>query len=224
MASLPLHTAVLLSFLRSNPFLRSRAILAVAFGLLATALGRPSLQAQPSFVAVGEGGVILTSPDGATWTSRVSGTAARLRAATAKSGTLIVVGQAGTVLTSPDGITWTSIVSGIPEGLRGVAASASLAVAVGGQTTGRIFTSPDAVTWTEVLLGTPAGALRGIAYDGTRFAAVGAGGSILTSTDGATWVARTSGTAERLDGIVWTGSAFEVISTTASFSAVPTAV
>jgi hypothetical protein len=217
MHPLPLHAAISPSFFRSRRVPLARAFLALALGLIAAALGSPSLQAQPLFVAVGEGGTILTSADGATWTSRVSGTAARLRAATAKSGTLIVVGQAGTVLTSPDGVTWTSIPSGITEGLRGVAASSSLVVAVGGQLTGRIWTSPDAVTWTEATLAAAAGTLRSIAFDGTRFAAVGAAGSILTSVDGATWVARTSGTAERLDGIVWTGTAFEAISNTGKF-------
>ncbi|MEN9813273.1 MAG: hypothetical protein RL479_1959, partial [Verrucomicrobiota bacterium] len=196
--------------------LPGRRTLGLLLGGLAV-VATPVTLAQPLLVAVGENGTILTSPDGVTWTSQGSATTARLRAATLLRDTLVVVGQAGTVLTSPDGFTWTSIVSGIPEGLRGVAASASLAVAVGGQTTGRIFTSPDAVTWTEAILATPAGPLRGIAYDGTRFAAVGAGGSILTSVDGATWVTRTSGTAERLDGILWTGSAFEVISNTGKF-------
>ncbi|MFM9092917.1 MAG: YDG domain-containing protein, partial [Verrucomicrobiota bacterium] len=192
-------------------------VLGLLLGGLTAVVATPVTLAQSQLVAVGENGTILTSPDGATWTSRGSGTVARLRAATVMSGTLIVVGQAGTVLTRPDGLTWTSIPSGITEGLRGVAASASRAVAVGGQTTGRIFTSPDAVTWTEAILAAPAGALRGIAFDGTRFAAVGASGSILTSVDGATWVPRTSGTVERLDGIVWTGSAFEVISNTGKF-------
>lgn len=203
--------------LRQPVLPRPRGVLALALALLAAVLASPSLEAQPLLVAVGEGGAILTSADGATWTPRVSGTTARLRAAAVQAGTLVVVGQAGTVLTSPDGITWTSIASSIPEGLRGVAASATLVVAVGGQTTGRIFTSPDAITWTEAVLGETVGALRGVAHDGTRFAAVGAGGSILTSVDGATWVARSSGTAERLDGIVWTGSAFEVISSTGKF-------
>ena len=186
-------------------------------GTLAALVATPVTQAQPQMVAVGQNGTILTSPDGATWTSRVSGTSARLRAVTAKGATIIVVGQAGTVLTSADGVSWTPVTSGIAEGLRGVAASSTLVVAVGGQTAGQIFTSPDGATWTQASLAAPAGALRGVAHNGTQFAAVGAGGSILTSTDGTTWVARTSGTAERLDGIVWTGSAFEVISSTGKF-------
>ncbi len=186
-------------------------------GTLAALVATPVTQAQPQMVAVGQNGTILTSPDGATWTSRVSGTSARLRGVTVKGATIIVVGQAGTVLTSADGVSWTTVTSGIAEGLRGVAASSTLVVAVGGQTTGQIFTSPDGATWTQASLAAPAGALRGVAHNGTQFAAVGAGGSILTSTDGTTWVARTSGTAERLDGIVWTGSAFEVISSTGKF-------
>ncbi len=191
--------------------------LALVLSVLASLLVAPAMQAQSQMVVVGGAGTILTSPDGATWTPRVSGTTSQLRSITVKGSTLIVVGQAGTVLTSADGVTWNSAVSGFSEGLRGVAASASLVVAVGGQTNGRIITSPDAVTWTEAILTTAPGALRAVAHDGTRFAAVGAGGSILTSTDGASWTAQTSGTVERLDGIVWTGSAFEVISSTGKF-------
>jgi hypothetical protein len=38
------------------------------------------------FVAVGEGGTILTSPDGASWTRRTSGTSNRLRGVTYGNG------------------------------------------------------------------------------------------------------------------------------------------
>jgi hypothetical protein len=56
-----------------------------------------------TFVAVGRGGAILTSPDGATWTQRTSPTSNSLYGATYGNGTFVAVGYDGTILTSPDG-------------------------------------------------------------------------------------------------------------------------
>ena len=53
------------------------------------------------FVAVGDGGVILTSPDGVNWTARVSGTYNSLFGVTYGNGTFVAVGDGGTILTSP---------------------------------------------------------------------------------------------------------------------------
>ncbi|MBL9202110.1 MAG: hypothetical protein JNL39_16480, partial [Opitutaceae bacterium] len=58
------------------------------------------------FVAVGDGGTILTSPDGVVWTKRQSGTVKSLRAVVWGSDSYIAVGDGGTVLQSPDGVTW----------------------------------------------------------------------------------------------------------------------
>jgi len=54
-----------------------------------------------TFVAVGEGGVILTSPDGVTWTKRASGTENTLHGVTYGNGTFVAVGEGGVILTSP---------------------------------------------------------------------------------------------------------------------------
>jgi hypothetical protein len=53
------------------------------------------------FVAVGEWGTILTSPDGVTWTARTSGTSNLLYDVTYGNGTFVAVGEWGTILTSP---------------------------------------------------------------------------------------------------------------------------
>lgn len=58
------------------------------------------------FVAVGDQGVILTSPDGQQWTQRHSGTSVRLRGVTLGSGLFVVVGDGTTVLLSHDGREW----------------------------------------------------------------------------------------------------------------------
>jgi len=49
-----------------------------------------------------------------------------------------------------------------------------------------IFTSPDGVTWTERATGVDH-ALRDVTWTGSRFVAVGDGGTVLTSPDGVDW-------------------------------------
>lgn len=59
------------------------------------------------FVAVGEGGLIATSPDGLAWTARASGVATALNRVTATYAGFVAVGDAGVALAgSADGRTW----------------------------------------------------------------------------------------------------------------------
>ena len=64
------------------------------------------------YVAVGNGGIILTSSDGVTWYPRNSGTTASLLAVVWDGaewvvvGTLPDAGSSGITLTSPNGINW----------------------------------------------------------------------------------------------------------------------
>jgi hypothetical protein len=103
------------------------------------------------FVAVGEGGAILTSPDGVSWTARTSGTGNDLSGVTYGNGPSWRWGTGGAILTSPDGVSWT----GGPRGrhdLYGVAYGNGTFVAVGDR--GTILTSPDGVSWTQRTSGT----------------------------------------------------------------------
>jgi len=58
---------------------------------------------------VGDGGTILTSPDGATWTPRTSGTTYPLRRVTWTGSVFLAVGSTGRLLRSPDGVAWTTL-------------------------------------------------------------------------------------------------------------------
>jgi uncharacterized delta-60 repeat protein len=165
------------------------------------------------FIAVGQDGTILTSPEGFAWTRRTSGTTKRLRGAAASGNLIVTVGEIGTVLTSPDGATWTARTSGTAEGLRAVAASPTRFVAVGGATGSLILFSTDGIVWSQATVPV-LGALRGIAYGNNTFVTVGQAGTILISSDGLTWSSFSSGTTDRLDGIVWTGSQFLTVSQT----------
>jgi len=70
-------------------------------------------------VTVGNGGTILTSTDGTTWTSRTSGTSQHLHGVTYGNSNFVTVGNGGTILTSTDGTTWTSGTSGTSSDLWG---------------------------------------------------------------------------------------------------------
>jgi hypothetical protein len=99
-----------------------------------------------TFVAVGSGGTILTSPDGVTWTARTSGTYNPLSSVTYGNGTFVAVGGSpyysgsGTILTSPDGANWTAQTSSTSIPLYGVTYGNNTFVAVGDR--GAILTSP----------------------------------------------------------------------------------
>ena len=72
------------------------------------------------FIAVGQEGVILTSSDGAIWTSRTSGSSGVIWNIYYENSTFVGVGASGTILTSSDGTTWTSRTSGTTEKFRRV--------------------------------------------------------------------------------------------------------
>ena len=73
-----------------------------------------------TFVAVGQSGTILTSTDGATWTSRTSGTSNYLYDVAFGNSTFVAVGASGTILTSTNGTSWTTRTSGTTNALYGV--------------------------------------------------------------------------------------------------------
>jgi hypothetical protein len=60
-----------------------------------------------NLVAVGDNGIIRTSPDGITWSGRTSGVPYHLRGVAFSGSLWVAVGDSGAVLTSPDAITWT---------------------------------------------------------------------------------------------------------------------
>jgi hypothetical protein len=53
--------------------------------------------------------------------------------------------------------------------------------------------------------------LHGVAWSGTQFVVVGAGGTILTSPDGNAWTPQHSGTLQNLDDIIWSDTQFVAV-------------
>jgi hypothetical protein len=156
------------------------------------------------FAAVGAAGVIVTSPDGVTWTPRTSHTTKTLAAVAWCTAQFVAVGNSGVVDTSPDGVTWTLQSSGTTNFLDGVGCSGSMIVVGEGSDDkdGEIVSSPDGVTWTQRPQSTSNGVF-GIAWSGALFVAVGFNGIAYTSPDGMSWTARTSHSTDSLNAVTW---------------------
>lgn len=149
-------------------------------------------------------GVIYTSPDGVTWTTR-SGAFSYLgnvQASFVNNHFTLIGKQNGSnqisVQTSPDGITWTAkgllgTASNSPAGYGGIIYAAGLYVApLQGSTSSQvnqIQTSPDCVTWTVRTI--PAWQIYSVQYGNGKFVALATSGtsvpSAYTSSDGITW-------------------------------------
>ena len=109
-----------------NPVPTGKPLSAIAYG-------------NNQFVSVGDTGTIVTSPDGLTWTSRISGTSNTLYAIASGNNRFVAVGSGtlasapAAVVASPDGITWTSRTRSVTtNGLAGIGYGNNQFVAVGG--------------------------------------------------------------------------------------------
>ena len=162
-----------------------------------------------SYIAAGTGGAMFLSADGSTWNAINYQTSNRLNAAIYQGGYRLV-GDGGLILDSSDAVTFSPQTSGTAHNLYAVASNFStLNVAVGAS--GTIITSPLGSTlgstWTAVSSSGTTQDLYGVAYGlingiGT-WIGVGAGGTIVRSTDGVTWVAVTSGINAHLRGVAY---------------------
>lgn len=158
--------------------------------------------AEGLWVAVGWGGLILTSQDGQTWKEQASWTWKGLFGVTYGRGTWVVVGEQGTVLASKDGQAWQR---GQLEGkpfLTDVAWNGTHFVATGWGSS--LYTSLDGFLWYPVHPGTGQN-LFDLTYGQGGFVAVGHEGSqgvLLFSPNGLCWhlAARMPGWAM---GVTW---------------------
>lgn len=144
--------------------------------------------ADNQFVVVGNYDLILTSPDGLTWTQQISGTTGYPLIGVTHDGTQwIVVGAVGRLLTSSDAVTWVNHTSASSTSgtLSAVSyhSSKNKWVAAGRD----IISSTDGTTWENHSSSVSNRSINDIAYDGSRYVAVGDSSSIWSSVDGINW-------------------------------------
>ena len=128
-------------------------------------------------------GVIATSPDGITWTTRLSGVDQLFNVALAED-LLIATGANGAIFTSTNGTSWTARTSGTSLTLRKATKGNSTYVIPGD--IGKILTSPDGVSWTNQPSGVSDG-LWDAVWAGNQFVVVGENGRVLKSFTGTSW-------------------------------------
>ena len=138
--------------------------------------GSPTAQ----WVAVGEQGTILTSPDGISWTKRPSGFPTRwLVSVGYGAGVWTAVGEGGLVLTSPDAVVWTPRISVTTARLNGITYGGGRWIAVA--ESGELLTSTDSATWSKLSPSTDR--LRGLLYAYGQFVITGDNGLMRTTID-----------------------------------------
>lgn len=134
---------------------------------------------------IGNGGGIVYSTDGITWTSRTVTSSTILTITYAKN--IFVAGGSGGVLsTSTDAITWTTRTFGVGSNINCIAFGADTFIAVGPNS--MIRTSTDAITWTSRT--TPGGTnILSVAYSNEQgyFTLGVTDGNIYTSTNAINW-------------------------------------
>lgn len=137
------------------------------------------------FVAVGELGLIYTSPDAVNWTAATSGISSALRAVAFADGLFVATGDAGRVLTSQDGQTWANRSIPSTANFWGVARHEGAWYVNAGAT---VYSSSDATTWSRV---TVAGLTNLGSYKLYSLAGVLMGGfnegTVQFSENGQTW-------------------------------------
>ena len=181
------------------------------------------------FATVGGGATILTSPDAITWTGHgVSGPIPLGTFTSIAYGDNIFVAMTGAPtggtslgapVSSSDGVTWNSYVAtygaftGITYGNNDFVAVANLFYNNFNILTFNVTSAPG---WPELIqisleaaIGT--NVLNGVAYGNNMFVAVGASGTIWTSSDGVNWSASTSGTTSDLNAITYGNCGFMVV-------------
>jgi hypothetical protein len=166
------------------------------------------------FVAVGDSGLKLSSPDGVTWTVQLSTTPKTLYGITFGNNTFVAVGDSGSILTSPNGTTWKVHYIDSVKALYSIAYGDGKFVAVGtGTNRGVILSSSvciqcDSTAWNKFY---PDYGFYGITYGDSTFVAVGGAGTILASSDGTAWAACNSGITTWLNAVTYGNGRFVTV-------------
>lgn len=152
----------------------------------------------------GGNGTILTSVDnGATWSGQASGTFQFLEDVDAwDASTAWAVGTTGVLLATTNGTNWVAQTSGVGTQLNSVEPLSAMTVVVVGASGVVLRTTNGGTNWSPMPSGTGTGLVDVAAASTSRLWAVGYGGVIRRSDDGGqTWTGQASGTALHLLGV-----------------------
>lgn len=156
------------------------------------------------YVAVGPNGAVMTSLNGFSWTTQVSGNAGNYRSVNYGNGIFVACDQNASTngfMTSPDGINWTTRAIPLANEVYDVAFANGVWIAcvIRASAIAILRSTNNAVTWTNI--STPVGGpgnnnWTGIAYGNGVWVSVSnrspASNNIMTSSDnGLTWVLQT---------------------------------
>jgi hypothetical protein len=153
----------------------------VPVGFLGALYGVAYSSTNGMWVAVGAGGVLITSTDGgANWTTGNSHSGSDLNSVAVAAGNVFVaVGAGGTIVRSTDGSTWSLLTPGPTSSLYAVATDSVLFVAVGDG--GKEFTSADGLSWIPAVTNGTTADLRAVVGSASKYVAVGLSGATLSS-------------------------------------------
>jgi photosystem II stability/assembly factor-like uncharacterized protein len=171
-------------------------------------------------VAAGDGGTILTSTDGRSWTTRSTPTTRNLHAVHYANGLFVAGGRRGALITSPTGVNWTSRNTGITNYIERIHWANGRWVAVGEH--GDFVTSTDGVTWTFGNTGVPFTDHEGVTYGNGMWVVAGgyfrdpvfengAVSTLYTSTNGINWTQMAFNVGVRLRDVTYGNGRFVAI-------------
>ena len=165
-----------------------------------------------TFVAMGTD-LVLTSPDGITWTNQTFDIPASCTKLRFDGGKFVAVGKDGVMLTSPDGIAWTTVIPATPGPIGTPVTNGSVIVATE-SIQGAVLTSPDGVRWTARYL--PNKEHLGIlTYGKGLFVGIGKDDAdsrvVMTSADGITWARHDLGFSDWVMDIAFGNNAFVIV-------------
>jgi photosystem II stability/assembly factor-like uncharacterized protein len=160
------------------------------------------------FIAVGQYGKILTSPDGQNWESRETNTQYDLTSIAYNGQQFVVVGDFGTILHSLDGLNWENFSQQEDMHFRCVAFGNNRFV-IGGQD-GVIMTSDNGLEWTRIDVNKDF-TMNSIVWNDKQFLIVGNYGIVLLSSDGLTWTENHANFRFIPNSIIWDGNRYMAV-------------
>jgi|GEM_PF-2644820 len=164
------------------------------------------------WACVGQGGTILTSTDGNTWTLRAPAFSYSFFTGTRTSTHFFTAGYPGDkIARSTDGVTWGLINSPLAvadnQGITSMAWAPSPAKLVVGTTGGRIYSSTASDgTGLGLRSSGTTNRLNAACWTGSMFIMAGENGALVTSPNGNTWTVRNSGVPDILNAAASNGT------------------